>query len=64
MEDMKVKAQQFMNTNGITKCYECDGQLYKHEHNAAGRKQMTGGEKEIITHELNAGKSTNQNKEA
>lgn len=59
MEDMKVKAQKFMNEHGIKTCYECDGQLYKHSHNAAGRSQMSG--KEVITHTANAGATTSNN---
>lgn len=56
MEGMKEQAQAFMNTHNLKQCYECDGLLYKHEHNAIGRKQMSG--KEVITHTANAGAST------
>ena len=53
VKDMKLEAQKFMNANGISKCYECDGLLYKQKENANGRKIMSG--KEIVEHEANAG---------
>ena len=59
MEDMKVAAQKFMNEHGIKVCYECDGKIFKHDHNAAARAQMSG--KEVITHTANAGASTSTN---
>lgn len=59
MEDMKVAAQKFMNEHGIKTCYECDGKIFKHDHNAAARSLMSG--KEVITHTANAGASASTN---
>lgn len=48
-----MDAQKFMNLHGLSECYECDGQLFKHQENADARKISSG--KEVITHTLNAG---------
>lgn len=53
---MIIRAQKFMNEQGIEKCYECDGKLFKHEENAKGRSEMNGAA--IVTHELSAGAKT------
>lgn len=53
---MQTEAQKFMNQHGITKCYECDGQLYKHEANAKIRQASSG--KPITVHEASAGPAT------
>lgn len=50
---METAAQKFMNKEGITTCYECDGHLFKHIANAEARRMATGAD--VVTHQLSAG---------
>lgn len=50
---METAAQKFMNKEGISECYECDGLLFKHFDNAEARRKATG--ENVIIHNLSAG---------
>lgn len=52
MQDMKVKAQEFMVQQMLKECFECDGWLFKHRANANARSKSSG--KEVIVHTINA----------
>lgn len=57
-KDMKQQAQEFMVLHNLKKCYECDGVIFKHDHNAEARSTIS--KQPVIVHEINAGPKTDK----